>query len=199
MRVSIILSAILLLGMASGAYAQPDLETSKRKGWKKYQNNSQGFELTYPPHFYPDKNRNFPASGNVIVAFRRPSYGDWSISIAGPLSESHFDGPANIVTTYETYDEAVARSQQRSDVNQKTIVVAGLNSQEISYIEKAGKHEKKAPPLEHIEIVVPDKNNGYLSIEWKSRERISDNKTVKNSKEEFYAIVSSIRFFDAKK
>jgi len=166
------------------------LQQNQNAGWKTYRNDEQGFQLNYPQEFVPDENSNYPASGDVIATFRRPSYGDWSFSVAGPYYNSSLG-------RNETYNEAVQSVQKLfgnyKNFQQKSISVAGKKSQEFSYLDKDPVNTYKGD-IEHMLIYIPKEGGDYVAFNWKSSEDISATQAVQNSKSQLDQVLPTFKF-----
>ncbi len=169
-------------------YAQAKLPQNiqdETTNWNTYTNSEQGFEIKYPSEFRPDENSDYPNSGDVIVAFRRPSYGDWTFSVAGAYRDSQSG-------ISQTFLEAVKNYPFRDENNfqEKMISVAGKSAQEFSFIDK---HDRN---IEKVSVYIPKNDGGYFYIDWKASEDISADQKVQNTKEQFYAILSTFKFLN---
>lgn len=143
-------------------------------GWKTYINNEQNFKIDYPPEFAIDENGDYPANGDIIVTFRRPSYGDWTFGVAG--------------ATKDAMAQYISFFKDENGFQQKTINVAGKKSQEFSYIDKRDRNIKK------VAIYIPKDNGEYLSINWKSSEDISETQKIQNAEEQLNQILFTVKF-----
>lgn len=147
--------------------------SAQTNAWKTFTDTENGFSFKYPSEFVPEINTAYPASGNVMVMLRRSSYGDWSVSVGGAYNN-------------HTLDDAVKNFPFKSERNfqQKTLTVGGKEYQQLSY-EYEG--------VTYISVYVPTGVAGYIAIDWKSVESISEGKAAQNSKEAFYALLSTFK------
>ena len=150
--------------------------------WKTYANKEEAFQLSYPSQFVPDVNADYPASGSVIAAFRRPSYGDWTFSVSGAYHNETFEDGVQTEIKFH---------KDQRNFQQKSITVAGRKAQEFSFIE-----DTRDQNIENINIYIPKDNGSYFSINWKSSERMGPNQIVANDKNDLDLILGSFKFIN---
>jgi hypothetical protein len=143
---------------------------------KNYTDYKNGFSFYYPKDFVLDVNDNYPESGNVFVTLRRPSYGDWSFGVSGDYNHQSFE---DAIKSYPFKNE--------KDFQQKTIIVSGKDSRELSY---------NTSNIINKTVYIRKDNGEYIAIDWKSSEDISKSKSIQNNLDDFYTFLSTFKLIE---